>query len=58
MKKFSTEVHLSREMGLWDAALIGFGAFLLTLSVSAILLIVESRESLKKFFSRDRKDLP
>jgi len=38
--------------------LIGFGAFLLTLSVAAVLLIVESRESLKKFFSRDRKDLP
>ncbi len=28
MKKFSTEVHLSREMGLWDAALIGVGAMI------------------------------
>ena len=28
MKKFATEVHLSREMGLWDAALIGVGAMI------------------------------
>jgi amino acid transporter/nucleotide-binding universal stress UspA family protein len=28
MKKFETEVHLSREMGLWDAALIGVGAMI------------------------------
>jgi amino acid transporter/nucleotide-binding universal stress UspA family protein len=28
MKKFSTEVHLSREMGLWDAAMIGVGAMI------------------------------
>jgi amino acid transporter/nucleotide-binding universal stress UspA family protein len=28
LKKFSTEVHLSREMGLWDAALIGVGAMI------------------------------
>jgi amino acid transporter/nucleotide-binding universal stress UspA family protein len=27
-KKFSTEVHLSREMGLWDAAMIGVGAMI------------------------------
>jgi amino acid transporter/nucleotide-binding universal stress UspA family protein len=28
MKKFATEVHLSREMGLWDTALIGVGAMI------------------------------
>jgi amino acid transporter/nucleotide-binding universal stress UspA family protein len=28
MKKFATEVHLSREMGMWDAALIGVGAMI------------------------------
>jgi amino acid transporter/nucleotide-binding universal stress UspA family protein len=28
MKKFSTEVHLSREMGMWDATLIGVGAMI------------------------------
>jgi amino acid transporter/nucleotide-binding universal stress UspA family protein len=27
-KKFATEVHLSREMGLWDAAMIGVGAMI------------------------------
>jgi amino acid transporter/nucleotide-binding universal stress UspA family protein len=28
MKKFSTEVHLSREMGVWDATFIGVGAMI------------------------------
>jgi amino acid transporter/nucleotide-binding universal stress UspA family protein len=28
MNKFAPEVHLSREMGLWDAALIGVGAMI------------------------------
>ncbi len=28
MKKFDTEVHLSREMGLMDATLIGVGAMI------------------------------
>ncbi len=44
------ELRIAKEI-----VLIGFGAFLLTLSVSMILVIAGSRESLKDFFDRDRK---
>lgn len=44
------ELQIAKEI-----VLIGFGAFLLTLSVSMILAVAGSRESLKDFFDRDRK---
>jgi hypothetical protein len=47
------ELNIAKEI-----VLIGFGAFLLTLSVSMILVIVESGDSLRNFFSRDRKNQP
>ena len=47
------ELRIAKEI-----VLIGFGAFLLTLSVSMILVIAGSRESLKDFFDRDRKKRP
>jgi hypothetical protein len=47
------ELNIAKEI-----VLIGFGAFLLTLSVSMILVIVGSGDSLKNFFGRDRKDQP
>jgi len=47
------ELQIAKEI-----VLIGFGAFLLTLSISMILVIAGSRESLKDFFDRDRKKRP
>jgi hypothetical protein len=47
------ELNIAKEI-----VLIGFGAFLLTLSVSMILVIAGNRESLRNFFSRDRKNQP
>jgi hypothetical protein len=47
------ELNIAKEI-----VLIGFGAFLLTLSVSMILVIVGSGDSLRNFFSRDRRGQP
>ncbi len=47
------ELNIAKEI-----VLIGFGAFLLTLSVSMILVIAGSRESLRNHFSRDKQDKP
>jgi hypothetical protein len=41
-----------------EIVLIGFGAFLLTLSISLILVVAAGRESFRNFFDRDRKDQP
>jgi hypothetical protein len=45
------ELDIAREI-----VLIGFGVLLLTLSVSMIIVIAASRESLKNIFNRDRKN--
>jgi hypothetical protein len=47
------ELNIAKEI-----VLIGFGAFLLTLSISMILVVAASRESLKDFFNRDKKSRP
>ncbi|MBE0665706.1 MAG: hypothetical protein IH584_07755 [Candidatus Aminicenantes bacterium] len=47
------ELNIAKEI-----VLIGFGALLLTLSVSMIIVIAASRESLKNFFNRDKKNQP
>jgi hypothetical protein len=47
------ELNIAKEI-----VLIGFGAFLLTLSVSMILVIVGSGDSLRNFFSRDKRGQP
>jgi hypothetical protein len=45
------ELDIAREI-----VLLGFGAFLLTLGVSMVLVVSASREGLKNFFNRDRKN--
>ena len=45
------ELNIAREI-----VLLGFGVFLLTLGVSMVLVVAASRESLKNFFNRDRKN--
>lgn len=47
------ELNIAKEI-----VLIAFGALLLTLSVSMIIVIAASRESLKNFFNRDKKNQP
>ncbi|MFH2107449.1 MAG: hypothetical protein ABII93_02165 [Chrysiogenia bacterium] len=45
------ELNIAKEI-----VFIGFGALLLTMSVSMIIVIAASRESLKNIFNRDRKN--
>jgi len=47
------ELNIAKEI-----VLIAFGALLLTLSVSMIIVIAASRESFKNFFNRDKKNQP
>jgi hypothetical protein len=47
------EIDIAREI-----VLLGFAAFLLTLGVSMVLVVAASREGLKNFFNRDRKNQP
>jgi len=47
------ELNIAKEI-----VFIGFGVFLLTLSVSMIIVIAASRDSFKNFFDRDKKNQP
>jgi hypothetical protein len=47
------ELNIAKEI-----VLIGFSVFLLTLGVSTVFVVAASRESLKNFFDRDRKNQP
>ncbi|MCG2813010.1 MAG: hypothetical protein L6428_16390 [Candidatus Aminicenantes bacterium] len=47
------ELNIAKEI-----VFIGFGVLLLTLSVSMIIVIAASRENLKNFFNRDKKNQP
>jgi hypothetical protein len=47
------EIDVAKEI-----VLIGFSIFLLTVGVSTVFVVAASRESLKNFFNRDRKNQP